>query len=174
MQNNSIEEDEYIDVVDENDNVVGRKLRSKSRIDSVRKNTRVVHGFLVNSRWKIWIPRRTVQKHSYPLGLDFSFSGYVQSGETYEQALKREVEEEIGFDLDKVDWRQLGYFSPYKDGTSTFMKVFEIRSDKTPDYNKDDFCEAFWISPEELLKRIEAGESSKKDIPKLVKLFYLK
>lgn len=64
--------------------------------------------------------------------------------------------------------RRLGGVRPRQ-----FMKVYEIRGDETPDYNRDDFIESFWLSPREILNRIEAGEAAKGDLSALVKRFYL-
>ena len=52
------------------------------------------------------------------------------------------------------------------------MNVYEIITDETPNYNKDDFVEYFWLKPKELLKKIDKGEKTKDDLPKLIKIFY--
>jgi hypothetical protein len=41
-----------------------------------------------------------------------------------------------------------------------------------PDYNPDDFTEAFWLTPDELLERVSGGDQAKEDLPKLVQKFY--
>ena len=61
--------------------------------------------------------------------------------------------------------------SPKKDNVSSFMKVYEIKMDTIPDYNRDDFIEYFFFTPRELYNRILEGEPSKSDLSKLVKLF---
>ena len=55
---------------------------------------------------------------------------------------------------------------------SAYMKVYEIKMDETPDNNKNDFVEYFWLTPKALFERISGGEKTKSDLPKLVKLFY--
>lgn len=171
MENNfdNNNEDEYLDIVDENDNVVGKMLRSKNR--NHLQNVRVVNAFLVNSKGELWIPRRTAQKRAFPFCLDMSVGGYVISGETYEEAFARELKEELSLDIKR--YRLLGYLSR-KDGVSCFMKVFEIKIDKAPDYNEEDFVEYLWLAPKELLEKIKKGEKAKDDLPKLVKRFYIK
>jgi hypothetical protein len=52
------------------------------------------------------------------------------------------------------------------------MNVYETNLDETPDNNKSDFAEFYWLSPKELLARLETGDTSKEDLPKLVKRFY--
>ncbi len=162
---------EYLDLVDDNDNVIGSKPRYEIEAAGLR-NFRVINAFLVNSDNKIWIPRRTAQKRLFPLCLDMSVGGHVESGETYDQAFRRETMEEINLDVDAYEVKELGYLQPKTHHLSAFMKVYEIRSDDAPDYNRDDFVEAFWLSPAELKDRIEQGEKAKGDLPQLVELFY--
>ena len=52
------------------------------------------------------------------------------------------------------------------------MTVYEISSDSTPQFNRDDFIEAFWLMPEEALARIEQGEFVKDDLPVLIRRFF--
>lgn len=163
--------EEYLDLVDENDEVIETKLRVDIYAEGLN-NFRVINAFLKNSKGQLWIPRRTAHKAIFPLGLDFSAAGHVSSGETYEETFAREVAEEINIDISKVEYKELGYSTP-KDGTKQFMKVYEILCDETPTYNTDDFVEYFWLTPEELLARHEAGELMKGDLPFMVKRFYL-
>lgn len=161
----------YLDLVDENDNVVGNKLRSDIYTAN-QSNFRVINVFIINSRGKIWFPRRVADKKVFPSCLDMSVGGHVRSGETYEDALKHELKDEVGIDVDEVPIKYLGKLTPHENNVSAFMKVYEIRSDKVPDYNRKDFCEYFWLTPKELLERIAEGEKTKEDLPKLVKYFY--
>lgn len=149
--------DEYLDLVDENDNVVGKKKRSEVYAKNL-SNFRVVNAFVVNSKGEIWIPRRAANKRIFPLCLDMSMGGHVESGESYEDTLKRETKEELNIDTDKVPVRSLGHLTPQKDGVSAYMKVYEIKMDETPNYNKSDFVEYFWLTPKALFERIANGE----------------
>ncbi len=96
----------------------------------------------------------------------------METDETYEDALKRELKEELNLDLNQVACHFLGYLKPQTHAVSAFMKVYEIRMEKTPAYNQDDFVEYFWLTPDELLQLIKDGEKSKDDLPKLVQYFY--
>ena len=171
-QNSMNTNDELLDLVDENDNVVGTIMRSEVYEKDIH-NVRVINLFIKNSKGEIWFPRRVESKKSFPLCLDMSVGGHVGSGETYEEALKHETRDEIGIDVEKVPYKFLGKLSPHENNVSAFMKVYEIQMDETPDYNKGDFCESFWLTPKEFLKRIEEGEKTKEDLPKLVKHFYI-
>ena len=54
----SIHTEEYLDLVDEQDNIVGNKKRSEIYAENL-SNYRVINAFLVNSKGELWIPRRT-------------------------------------------------------------------------------------------------------------------
>ena len=164
--------DEYLDLVNARDEVIGKKMRSEIFSEGL-SNFRVVNAFLVNSKGQLWIPRRSPSKQLFPMGFDMSMGGHVESGEQYEQAFKRELAEELNIDADEVYWKLLGYLTPQVDFVSAFMKVYELSADVTPQFNHHDFTEGFWFFPAELIKRIEAGEPSKSDLPILVRKFYL-
>ncbi len=136
-------------------------------------NFRVVNCFLVNSEGKLWIPRRTAAKRLFPSCLDVSMGGHVESGETYDFSFKRELAEELNIDADTTPWKMIGHLSSIDDNVSAFMNVYEIRTDKVPNFNPDDFTEYYWLTPEELLQRIADGDGAKGDLPKLVRKFYL-
>lgn len=164
--------DEYLDLVNINDEVIGKKLRSEVYSEGLY-NFRVVNAFLKNSKGQIWIPRRSPNKRLFPLCFDMSMGGHVESGEQYEQAFKRELAEELNINADEVSWKLLGYLTPQADHVSVYMKVYEISTDITPQFNHSEFIESFWFTPAELIKRIEANEPSKTDLPILVRKFYL-
>jgi isopentenyl-diphosphate delta-isomerase len=163
--------DEFLDLVDEHDHVIGNMKRSEVYAQGL-SNFRVVNAFLVNSKGEMWIPRRTADKRIFPLCLDMSVGGHVESGETYEQTLKRETQEELNIDTDQRSVRLLGHLSPQEHGVSANMNVYEIKTDEAPDYNKNDFIEFFWLTPQALFDRIAAGDQTKGDLPKLVNIFY--
>lgn len=166
-----MEQDEWLDLVDEKDVVIGRMLRSEIH-DKKLRNYRAINMFIRNSKGEIWIPRRTADKRLFPLGLDFSCAGHVESGSTYEQTLKKEVLEELNIDIGMHEVKVLGMSTP-AEGLSCFAMNYEIQSDETPKYNPEDFIESFWWTPEEIVRRIEGGDYAKGGIVPLVKRFYL-
>ncbi|MBI4713905.1 NUDIX domain-containing protein [Candidatus Uhrbacteria bacterium] len=135
-------------------------------------NLRVINAFIKNDRGQLWIPRRVASKRICPLALDMSVGGYVSSWETYNQALFREAVEEVNIDLNIVPYRFLIKLTPQDDDMYAFEQVYEINSNEDPDYNKKDFLEAFWMFPQEVMQKIEQGDSAKSDLPKLLRKIY--
>lgn len=171
LHTNSMQ-DEYLDLVNEKDEIIGKKLRSEVYAEGLI-NFRVVNCFLVNSEGKLWIPRRTAAKRLFPLCLDVSMGGHVESGEEYDFSFKRELAEELNIDADITPWKMIGHLTPTEHEVSAHMNIYEIRTDEVPDFNPDDFTEYYWLTPEELLQKIAEGDGAKSDLPKIVRKFYL-
>jgi isopentenyldiphosphate isomerase len=85
---------EEIDVVDDEDRVVGRANRAEMRARGLRH--RATYILVFNSRNQIFVHRRTAGKDVYPSYFDVAVGGVVLRGETYDEAARREVKEEIG------------------------------------------------------------------------------
>lgn len=164
-------EDELLDIVDRDDNVMGRERRSIVYNKGL-SNFRVINVFIRNDKGEIWIPRRAAGKKLFPLHLDVSAGGHVASGESYEDAFRREVMEELNIDTGAVCWRVLGCLTPHNDDVSAFQKVYEIDSNQTPDFNRRDFVEHFWLMPKDAGEIIRAGEPAKGDLLKLLRILY--
>lgn len=86
---------EYLDIVDEQDRVIGKDTR-----ENVHKNFQIhrgVHVFVLNSKGEILLQKRSEKKDYYPGFMDASVGAQVLSGESYEEAAARETLEELGF-----------------------------------------------------------------------------
>ncbi len=162
--------DKLLDLVDEQDRVIGSWTRSAIYREGV-KNFRDVNAFLVNDAGQLWIPRRTASKRIFPLCLDMSVAGHVTSGEDYLTAFRRELQEELNMELDDADWRLIGHLTPQQHGVSCFMHLYVIRTNQEPDYNRDDFVEYYWLYPSEVIDRLNNGDKSKDDLPKLIEFY---
>lgn len=164
--------DELLDIVNEHDQVIGQQLRSEIyRHQNV--HFRVVNAFIQNDKGQLWIPRRSHTKRIFPLCLDSSMGGHVGAGESYQEAFARELMEELRIDAALSGWKEIGRLTPHEHGVSAFMKVFLLRSNDEPDYNKDDFIESFWLTPAELLACIEGGDGHKDDLPLMVRHLFI-
>ncbi|MDP1807964.1 MAG: radical SAM protein [Actinomycetota bacterium] len=162
--------DESLDLVDDDDIVMGQV--SRAAVYGGKKKVRIVNIFLENVQGKIWIPIRNPQKEIYPFCLDNSAGGHVKSGEDYDAAFKREVMEELNIDISRCKWELLGYLKPQVDKVSTFMKVYKIISNTTPDFNRYDFLSGSWMKPSNVMELIRNGQPSKDDLIILMKRFY--
>lgn len=86
--------DEWIDVVDEEDRVLGQATRADMRRDNLLH--RAVYVFVLNAAGELFVHRRTATKDVYPSYCDVTVGGVVAAGETYDAAAVRELAEELG------------------------------------------------------------------------------
>jgi mutator protein MutT len=87
-------EEELVDIVDEDDRVIGRATRSQMRREKLLH--RVVAVLCRNRDGEVYIHRRTATKDLFPGLYDVFVAGTVEAGETYDDAARRELEEELG------------------------------------------------------------------------------
>ena len=115
-----------------------------------------------------------MNKKNNPHCLDGSAVGIVSSGETYEQSMIREVAEELNLDVVDMSYRSLGKLSPKQHGTISFVQVYELQvpNDFIIDYNKNDFSEFYWLSPQEILQKFDEGEKMRNTLAVIVRYFY--
>lgn len=166
------EVEEFLDLVDHQDRVIGKLERAQVYAQGFH-NFRVINAFLINEQGQLWVPRRTAHKRLFPLHLDVSVGGHVSSGETYEEAFAREMQEEIGIALSDVCYKDLGLLTPHQHGVSAFMHVYTFFYEQVPPYNTNDISEYYWFYPHELMKKItSASDKAKGDIPFLLNYFF--
>lgn len=89
---------EFFDIVDENDNIIERA--SKKETYEKLLTHRIVHVIVFNKKNEIALQLRSSKVPFCPLHWCTTASGHVRSGETYEEAAKRELKEETGIMLD--------------------------------------------------------------------------
>jgi isopentenyl-diphosphate delta-isomerase len=87
---------ELLDVVDENDNVIGQATREECH--SRRLIHRCAFVLLYNSRGELLLLKRAAKVDRYP-GLYSVVGEHVKAGESYEEAAKRGIKEELGADV---------------------------------------------------------------------------
>lgn len=163
--------EEYLDIVNENDQVIGRDTRK-----NVHKNYQIhrgIHVFVLNSKGKLLIQKRSTKKDYYPGYYDASVGAQVLSGESYREAAIRETQEELGLTPKKLtkicDYKSYsdrqrenrrlfaynheGPFKPDKKEVE-FVKFFPIKTiQKEIKKGKMKFTEGFTISFRQYLKR---------------------
>ena len=86
--------DEIFDVVDENDHVIGQATRAEVHRAGLRH--RAVHVFAFDPNGRLLVQTRSETKDEYPLCYTSSASGHVDTGESYDEAARRELLEELG------------------------------------------------------------------------------
>ena len=90
--------DEWFEVVDEQDRVCGRALRSEchGRPELVHRTAHVV---VVSPDGQVLLQKRSLRKDIQPGRWDTAVGGHLAVGESYLEAARREMAEEVGLPL---------------------------------------------------------------------------
>jgi isopentenyldiphosphate isomerase len=162
------DQEEILDLVNEEDSVIGTIKRSESHklAGGNLGYIRATDMFIKNSKGQLWIPKRTATKTIAPNGLDYSCGGHVSSGDGYDETMIREIEEELNFKPDKDKLHFIVKMPP--DTTPYYRAVYIYESDIEPEYNRDDFVSAEWLTPEELLAKLDSGIPAKSSIKETI------
>jgi isopentenyldiphosphate isomerase len=91
-------EQELLDIVNERDEVIGQNIKeNKFRKSLISRNVGI---FILDDNEKLLITKRSSKKESFPSRYDLATCGNVKADESYEDAAKREVIEELGIECD--------------------------------------------------------------------------
>src|SRR3989344_4411255 len=85
--------DELVNVVNENDEIIGQELRSLCHERGLCHRISCI--LLFDNKGKLWLQTRAKEK-SGAGKFDFSASGHVALGDNYEESAYRELQEELG------------------------------------------------------------------------------
>lgn len=86
---------EIFPIVDENGNVIGKATRGECH-DGSKLLHPVVHLHLLDEKGRIYLQQRPMWKEIQPGRWDTAVGGHIDYGEGVEEALVREVREELG------------------------------------------------------------------------------
>ena len=139
-------------LVNENDEVIGI-IGENEKVSDYRQ-IRFANAILF-CQGKVIVPQRTMNKKLYPGCYDYSGGGHVNYGETYEEAIIREMKEELGIDI--TDLREIAYLNPYKDGVGCFSKFFLAQYDESQKikYSPEEVEKILLFSVDEIARMIE-------------------
>lgn len=127
-------QDELFVVVDKDDKVVGYKTRGECHKDRtiIHRSALVV---LCNKDGEILLQKRSLKKDLYPGYFTLSSSGHVAKDESYEDAIKREIKEELGV-VSPVEF--VTKFIVYFATETEMMAIFKGDYDGSFTINKDE------------------------------------
>jgi len=90
-----------LDVVDENDNIVGEATRKEIHEKGLLH--REIHVWFITPKGEIIFQHRAKDKDTFPDLLDATVGGHIEKGDSYEKTAIKEMEEETGIIADLKD-----------------------------------------------------------------------
>jgi len=148
-----IMEDHLIDIVDEHDKVIGKDTKeNKFANELISRN---VVAFVKNSKGDLIIVKRSPHKRSWPNRLDLATCGNVNVGETYDQAIKREIQEELQVDCELTFVEKI-FTEVEENGKKVryFTGVYISTTDQIPQLS-DEHLSLETISPVKLKRKMQ-------------------
>ena len=137
--------EELVDIVDDDDTVIATVTRSEMR--SRRLQHRSVGIAVMSTDGRLLIHRRSLAKDIWPGWWDIAAGGVVATGETYETAARRELEEELGIE---ADLELLGQSRYVDDDVAEMCRGYRVVHDGPFDFSDGEVSEVRWVTFAEL------------------------
>lgn len=145
---------EMFDIVDENDNVIGRAPRSACHGDPSLIH-RVVHVLVFDRSGRLLLQKRSGRKDIQPGKWDTSVGGHLDPGENYLQAAYREMREELG--IENVPLTFLYASRIRNDIESENVRTYLARYDGDFCFSPQEIDEVRFWPPEEIETALGTG-----------------
>ena len=139
--------EELFDVVNDRDEVVGRERRSE--VHRLGLKHRSVHVLIFNGRGELFLQKRSMKKDNFPGTWDSSASGHLAPGESYDDAARRETEEELGVHLAPPPAR-LFRIAAYPETGQEFVWVYRAMHEGPFKLHPDEIETGAWFAPERI------------------------
>ncbi len=146
---------ELFDVVDAHDRVVGRETRAY--VHANRLPHRAVHILVHNGKGDVFLQKRSLLKDQLPGCWTTSCSGHVDSGEDYDTAALRELEEELGIRLESIDClTRLTQHHACRETGMEFIRIYALQWDGPMVLDEQEISEGRWLAPDSISEWIAA------------------
>jgi isopentenyldiphosphate isomerase len=139
---------EWLEVVDRDDCVIGRQLRSDVHRLGLRH--RSTHILLFNSLGRVFLQKRSLQKDINAGLWDTSAAGHVDPGESYDQCAQRELFEELGIAVEPGQLERLFKIMATKMTGWEFIQVYRVIHDGPLSFNADEIDDGRWVQPADI------------------------
>jgi len=161
--------DELFDIVDEDDKVVGTATRKDVHARGLMH--RSVLFFLLDRKGRIFVSQRTATKEFFPEYWSIVFGGHLHAGETYEQAIARESEEELGLRLKPLFVADYKLRFGGKDNENS--KVYALVTDREPKLEASELKQGSFMTLSEAKKKMKEEKflPETKDMLRIIERF---
>lgn len=157
LQASKIVQEEFFDVVDDEDNIIG--VASRDEVHQLGLKHRSVHLLVYNSNSQLLLQKRSMRKDQCPGRWCASVSGHVDHGEDYDKCVVREAREEIGLEIGKTP-EKLFKIGASEETGNEFSWVYWHSSEGPFTTDQEEVSEIAWFAEEELNKLLSTNPES--------------
>jgi len=148
-----MENEEYFDIVDSTGTIIGKATRQECHSNKSLAH-RVVHVLVFNSKGELFLQKRSLNKDIQPGKWDTSVGGHLNLGETFEEAVYREMKEELG--IEDIPVQHLYDYCWRSEVETEFVRTYMRVYDGQIEVDTDEIADGrFWS-----LKEIESNLGS--------------
>ncbi|HGE71289.1 TPA: NUDIX domain-containing protein [Candidatus Poribacteria bacterium] len=116
---------EYFDIIDKSGNIIGKATRKECHSNTSLAH-RVVHILVFNSKGELFLQKRSSDKDIQPGKWDTSVGGHLNLGECFDDAVYRELKEELGIEAEVKHLYDYWMHSPVEtEYVRTYMCIYD-------------------------------------------------
>jgi isopentenyl-diphosphate delta-isomerase len=149
--------EEIVDVVDENDAVIGKATRGE-----VNRDPRLIHReiavLIYDGEGRVFVQQRSQAKDVMPLVWTLSAAGHIPSGVPPDEAARMELEEELGFQTE-LRFRYKARITVPTESVFSYLYIGQIPEGAAVRLNLDEAAQGRFVSEAELDEMIAQGEA---------------
>jgi 16S rRNA (adenine1518-N6/adenine1519-N6)-dimethyltransferase len=146
---------EYIDIVDKCNKVI--RSGERGCVHNEKLFHRAVHIFIFNSKGELFVQKRSENKKEHPWKYDSSAAGHLDAGESYDDAAKRELKEELGI---SVPLKKIMEIDACRETGNEFVRVYTAITDDEININRDEIEEGHFWKSEDIKDKIKNREDA--------------
>jgi isopentenyldiphosphate isomerase len=148
-------QNELLAVVDDNDQIIEFKARSTIHAEHLRH--RAVHILVFNRQQQILLQKRSMLKDSNRGLWDTSAAGHVDAGEEYHVSAPRELQEELGIN---VELKPLFKLSPTPALGMEFIQVYSTQHEGPFSIAEQEIDALAWFTLDEIDRRVISDDAN--------------
>ncbi len=144
---------EYFDIIDKSGNIIGKATREECHKNNLLAH-RVVHILIFNSKGELLLQKRHKNKDIQPGKWDTSVGGHLNLGETFEQAVEREMQEELGIN---IPLKHIYDYWMFNNIETEYVRTYIGVYDGNIKFDPDEIDEVKFWSLADIEKNIDTG-----------------
>lgn len=138
---------ELLDIVDDDDQVIGTAMRGDIHRQGLKH--RAVHILVFDGQGRVLLQKRSAEKDQCAGMWDTACAGHVECGQSYEETVPRELQEELGI-APENELHRLFKMRPTSDNGHEFAWVYSIEHQGPFTAAEDEIDELRWYTFKEV------------------------